>query len=349
MQRRSFLASAASAGLLLVSAPPRSGAEGLVGTVTVVGADSYVGGDVLRMLLKQKVPVTACVSPTSSISIPGDSKLLTVSKCDLMDEKEVSEVVRNSGTVIYAVEPRFRAPQQEAVDLKEAADRPEGSSMEVTGLSNVAKACLDQDVKKLVVLSSVCGKCRNQQQEQGGGSGGGRCEVCGRIEKGENAVQELYAADKGAARSYVIVRAGQLSFGERRGPREVELNQGLMKNGVISRLDVAEVLVASAMGDKVRDVSFECYYRDTAEPVDIYSSLQSCRSMGKTTRECFFGDAVDNKSPLSLDDVLQMPLQGSLFPTGREVVGLDYSSMLSQLTPDNAVPFDIDSIRYESA
>ena len=147
MQRRSFLASAASAGLLLISAPPRSGAEGLVGAVTVVGADSYVGGDVLRMLLEQKMPVTACVSPTSSISIPGDSKLLTVRKCDLMDVKEVSEVVRNSGTVIYAVEPRFRALQQEAVDLKEAADRPEGSSMEVTGLSNVAKACLEKDVE----------------------------------------------------------------------------------------------------------------------------------------------------------------------------------------------------------
>eukprot|EP00960_Hanusia_phi_P029170 747810-Hanusia_phi.AAC.4 len=184
---------------------------------------------------------------------------------------------------------------------------------------------------------------------QGGGSGGRRCEVCGGLAKGENAVQELYAADKDGTRSYVIVRAGQLSFGERRGPREVELNQGLMKSGVLSRLDAAEILVASAMGESARDVSFECYYRDTAEPVDIYTSLQSCRSMGKTTRECFFGDAVDNKSPLSLEQVLQTPLKGSLFPSGREVVGLDYSSMLSQLTPDNAVPFDIDSIRYESA
>eukprot|EP00960_Hanusia_phi_P029169 747810-Hanusia_phi.AAC.3 len=146
MQRRSFLASAASAGILLFSSPLPSAAQAQQGTVTIVGADSYVGGDVLRLLIKKGVPVQACISPTSSLNIEGDPKLVSVRRCDVNNEMQLQESVTNSRAVIYAVEPSSR-PAQQPVSLKESADRAEESSMEATGLNNVAKSCLAQDVQ----------------------------------------------------------------------------------------------------------------------------------------------------------------------------------------------------------
>ena len=59
--------------------------------------------------------------------------------------------------------------------------------------------------------------------------------------------------------------------------------------------------------------SFEVYYSDTAQPVDMYASLQNCKSQGKSVKQCFFGEGFDDSKTINLEDVLSRPLQGSLF------------------------------------
>ena len=71
------------------------------------------------------------------------------------------------------------------------------------------------------------------------------------------------------------------------------MNQGLSKSGIISRADLAEVVVTAASSDAASGKTFEVYYSDTAQPVDMYASLQTCKSSGKSVKECFFGKGFD--------------------------------------------------------
>ena len=64
--------------------------------------------------------------------------------------------------------------------------------------------------------------------------------------------------------SYTIVRPGMLSPGEKRGYKEVEFNQCVSKSGIISRIDLADVLVSAAETDNGARKTFEVYYKDKA-------------------------------------------------------------------------------------
>merc|ERR1712216_697182 len=102
-----------------------------------------------------------------------------------------------------------------------------------------------------------------------------------------------------------------------RGVQNVEFNQGVTKSGIISRLALAEVLVAAASSTGAGGKTFEVYYRDTAKPV-------------------------------SLDEVLKQPLQGTLFASGAEVQGNSYSDMFDKLKTDQDYGFDLNSLGSDS-
>jgi hypothetical protein len=114
------------------------------------------------------------------------------------------------------------------------------------------------------------------------------------------------------------------------------------------RLDLAEVLVAAASTDSGLGKTFEVYYRDTAQPVDMYASLKSCKELGKSVKECFFGEGYDESTPVSLDEVMKSPLKGTLFASGSEVQGNSYTDMLSRLQPDNQKAFDLSSLAADN-
>uniref|UniRef100_A0A7S4KXC8 Uncharacterized protein n=1 Tax=Guillardia theta TaxID=55529 RepID=A0A7S4KXC8_GUITH len=52
------------------------------------------------------------------------------------------------------------------------------------------------------------------------------------------------------------------------GVSSVELNQGDTKSGRIARADVAEICVESIFSKDAADTTFECYYKDTAKPLE---------------------------------------------------------------------------------
>jgi nucleoside-diphosphate-sugar epimerase len=230
-------------------------------------------------------------------------------------------------------------------DAEPAAD----ASIEDVGLVNVAKECLRLGIPRLVVVSSVCAKCQGEKADDGEqlDRGTASCDTCYRKQAGETVVRDLYvSAPKGV--SYSIVRPGLLSNGEKRGVESVEMNQGITKSGIISREDLAELLVAAAMSDGAARKTFEVYYSDTAQPVDMYASLLSCKESGRSVKECFFGEGFDEKSPVRLEDVLKRPLKGSLFAGGSEVQGRSYAEMFSRLQGDAEKPFDINSLASPS-
>ena len=77
------------------------------------------------------------------------------------------------------------------------------------------------------------------------------CDTCYRKQAGETVVRDPYVSAPTGV-SYTIVRPGLLSNGEARGVENVELNQGITKSGIISREDLAELLVAASSNEQRR-------------------------------------------------------------------------------------------------
>ena len=106
--------------------------------------------------------------------------------------------------------------------------------------------------------------------------------------------------------------------------------------------------MAAASTDNGLGKTFEVYYRDTAQPVDMYASLKSCKDLGKSVKECFFGEGYDESTPVSLDEVMKSPVKGTLFASGAEVQGNSYSDMFGKLQADNQKAFDLGSLASDS-
>jgi hypothetical protein len=96
---------------------------------------------------------------------------------------------------------------------------PVQAQVYAVGYRDLAKQCIANNVKHLVILDSVCTV---------------ESDTCNSMAMGEDALRDLYAkAPEGL--TYTIVRSGQLYNGESRGPEQIEVNQGGDKSGVISR------------------------------------------------------------------------------------------------------------------
>ncbi|MGB1597620.1 MAG: NAD(P)-binding oxidoreductase, partial [Promethearchaeia archaeon] len=136
--------------------------------------------------------------------------------------------------------------QGAAAYYQRTAAGPEESAEDV-GLVNVAAECVRQRIPRLVIVSSICAKCQRGRVSSLDGEqidrGAASCDSCYRKQDGEQAVRNLYASAP-AGLGYTVVRPGLLSRGPARGPSAVEFNQGTSKSGIISRADLADVLVA---------------------------------------------------------------------------------------------------------
>lgn len=230
-------------------------------------------------------------------------------------------------------------------DIAEPSD-----NVEDIGLVNVANEAIRSNVKRLIIVSSICAKCQRSDDTSGNGYGEpidrgfASCDACYKKQIGEERVRILYEkAPKHL--SYTIIRPGMLSPGERRGPSEIEFNQGISKSGIISRLDLADILVSVAFTNNGAKKTFEVYYKDTAQPVDMYKSLKTCKELGHSIRECFFGEGYNETEPLTMDKVMKMPQRGSIFISGTEVLGNNYNDMLKKLKKDVYIQYDINVLR----
>jgi nucleoside-diphosphate-sugar epimerase len=251
--------------------------------VAVIGASGYTGGDCVRSLVSRGLPVRAISrTPIPLENLP--TKLVSAVSADVTIPSTLPSALTGVSSVIFSASARkrFTSTGSDSADVQTYED------VEHLGLINVAKTCIDRNVKRLVVVSSSCVACKSTGAPEStvkvDKATGLSCSQCRSKRAGEDAVRELYAQANNPKVGYTIVRVGFLTTGEKRGVSQLELNQGESKTGIISRQDLADLLIAAASSPDSRGTTFECYYRDTAQPVDIAKSLVECRQLGKSTQ-----------------------------------------------------------------
>ena len=346
--------------------------------VVVFGASGYTGGDTIRALLEKNISVVAVTRRKVEIVNRENAKFnslviddldkknkITSIIADVINSNSINGIMKDADAVIFCAASRpsvkvITTPgidiskktmnYQKYVDTNISITAEPSNNVEDIGLVNVAEEAIRSNVKRLIIVSSICAKCQKNDDTSGNGYGEAidrgfaSCESCYKKQTGEERVRILYEkAPKHL--SYTIVRPGMLSPGERRGPQEVEFNQGISKSGIISRLDLADILVSSALTDNSSKKTFEVYYKDTAQPVDMYKSLKTCKELGHTIKECFFGEGYNETEPLTMERIMKMPQTGSIFISGTEVLGNNYEDMLSKLKKDVYVQYDINVLR----
>ena len=342
--------------------------------VVVFGASGYTGGDTIRALLEKNISVVAVTRRKVDIVDREHAKLNTLVIDDLDKKNSITSVIadvinpdtllgimKDADAVIFcaASRPKVKVIATPGVDISKktmkyaanaAAIAEPSDNVEDIGLVNVAEEAIRSNVKRLIIVSSICAKCQKNDDTSGNGYGEAidrgfaSCEACYKKQTGEERVRILYEkAPKHL--SYTIVRPGMLSPGERRGAKEVEFNQGISKSGIISRLDLADILVSASETDNSAKKTFEVYYKDTAQPVDMYKSLKTCKELGHSIKECFFGEGYNETEPLTMEKIMKMPQTGSIFISGTEVLGNNYTEMLDKLQNDVYVPYDINVLR----
>ena len=345
--------------------------------VVVFGASGYTGGDTIRALLEKNISVVAVTRRAVDIVDREHAKLnslviddldkknmVTSIVADVLKPETITGIMKDAESVIFcaASRPKVKVTATPGVDLSKrsmkynaiAADIPivaePSDNVEDIGLVNVAEEAIRSNVKRLIIVSSICAKCQKNDDSSGNGYGEpidrgfANCDACYKKQTGEERVRILYEkAPKHL--SYTIVRPGMLSPGERRGVGEVEFNQGISKSGIISRLDLADILVSAASTDNGAKKTFEVYYKDTAQPVDMYKSLKTCKELGHSIKECFFGEGYNETEPLTMEKIIKMPQTGSIFISGTEVLGNNYKDMLNKLKKDIYVQYDINVLR----
>jgi len=343
--------------------------EDKINKVAVFGASGYTGGDTIRTLINNNINVLAITRRNVEIvdrqnakintlvidDIKDKNKIKKVSGVDVLKQSTLDGILNGCDCVIFCAASRpsvkiTGTPGTDAFDkinnnITQNQIAEPSSNVEDIGLVNVAKEAIKSKVKRLIIVSSICAKCQIGKENYGEtiDRGFASCDTCYKKQTGEERVRNLYKNLPNNL-SYTIVRPGMLSPGEKRGPSEVEFNQGVSKSGIISRIDLADILVSAVKTKNSARKTFEVYYKDTAQPVDMYKSLKTCKEMGKSVKECFFGEGYNETTPLSIDKMLNTTIKGTIFPSGNEVLGNNYEKMLYKLKEDVYENYDITNL-----
>ena len=343
--------------------------EDKINKVAVFGASGYTGGDTIRTLINNNINVLAITRRNVEIvdrlnaksntlvidDIKDKNKIKKVIGVDVLKQSTLDGILDGCDAVIFcaASRPSVKITGTPGTDAFDKIDNnitqnqiaEPSSNVEDIGLVNVAKEAIKSNVKRLIIVSSICAKCQLGKENYGEtiDRGFASCDTCYKKQTGEERVRILYKNLPNNL-SYTIVRPGMLSPGEKRGPSEVEFNQGVSKSGIISRIDLADILVSAVKTKNSARKTFEVYYKDTAQPVDMYKSLKTCKEMGKSVKECFFGEGYNETTPLSIDKMLNTTIKGTIFPSGNEVLGNNYEKMLDKLKKDVYENYDITNL-----
>ena len=195
-------------------------------------------------------------------SYTGDtSGLLSVAPCDVtqLDVDALAALFNGCSAVIYAASASKKGGTAKAVDND--------------GVARVASASVAAGVPRCVVISSTA---TTRPKSLGYvftnlGVGG---NIMGEKRGGELATMAAFAGLSGASSpSYTIVRPGGLEEPKRNsvlGPSALELSQGDVFSGIISRADVAELSVELALSTaaNLRNTAVELYYTESVVEVE---------------------------------------------------------------------------------
>jgi nucleoside-diphosphate-sugar epimerase len=165
-----------------------------------------------------------------------------------------------------------------------APARGDPDAVDRRGLALVARACVENDVPRLVVISGagVTSKNRDSPAYKFLNAFGGRMDAKARgeaetvdsfkesrrrFEKNEFPNEALISG----CPSYTIVRPSGLLDKERRGVTSLAMNRGDVAAGFLSRGDLATCALACGFDARCAFASFEVYERGTAVPASTLS------------------------------------------------------------------------------
>ncbi|KAL3902841.1 MAG: hypothetical protein SGILL_010676, partial [Bacillariaceae sp.] len=192
-------------------------------------------------------------SAPEGTSLKNDN-LLTVAACNVKDISALSNNLKGCRGVIYAASASKQGGNPEEIDN--------------LGVVEAGNVCLSQNIARYVVISSTAttrpksmGYVFTNMMVNG---------VMTQKRLGEVGVQEAY--QKASASSYTIVRPGGLEEPKKNevlGPNALEISQGDVLAGIVSRADVAEVCVelVHSTANNLRNTAIELYYTESVVPV----------------------------------------------------------------------------------
>jgi hypothetical protein len=220
---------------------------GAGGPIAVVGATGRTGSLCVNACLRRGIAVKALTrtgvwnappTPDGAVTtFDGDtSQLLSIAKCDVKDIAALQTNIEGCRAVIYAA----------------SASKNGGSAYDVdnVGVVRTAEACLKANVSRYVVITSTA---TTRPKSLGyiftNLSVGGN--IMGEKRNGELGIIDSYKQKSASSPSpsYTIIRPGGLEEPKRNkvlGPSVLEVSQGDIFAGIISRADVAEFTVELA-------------------------------------------------------------------------------------------------------
>jgi NAD(P)H-binding len=292
LSRRDWLSTAAAsvtaASIFLPLQVQVADAESLLQPIAVLGANGRTGAHCVAACLSRGLPVLALTrsgswSPPAQLLASLDNKadkLLSVAACDIKDATELATRLNGCRGVIYAA----------------SASKSGGNAAEIDymGVVEAGKVCLAEKIPRYVVISSTATTRPKSLGYVFTNVMGG---IMDQKRLGEQGVQASYqqATSSSTSRdapSFTIIRPGGLEeakINEVLGPKALEITQGDVLAGVVSRADLAEVaveLVISA-APNLRNTALELYYTESTVPVA--QTFKSMMSSGVVPR--LHGDA----------------------------------------------------------
>lgn len=226
--------------------PSSFAAAGAVGSsssapIVVVGAGGKTGRLVLEKLKARGLYAVGVTRNGRDLGIGGST--ISYGSGDVTKVDTLQSAFKGASGVVFTASASKKGGDAAHVDY--------------LGVANTAKAALDNQVPRLVVVSS--GAVTRPES-----IGFKITNVFGRIMDykiaGEEAMREAYAAaPAGGKCSYTVVRPGGLSDKPSAGAKGVEVGQGDILSAEIGREDVAEVTVAVLLSAQAKDATIECY------------------------------------------------------------------------------------------
>jgi len=287
-------------------------------SIVVIGGSGYLGSECVKNLVYKKINVKSVSRNPIKINNINNNYIEYI-KADVTNKNSLINIISNSYGVIYCVNPKNK-------DYNEIC---------INGLLNVASLCILYNIPRLIVISASCISCNNNINKIDKICGL-NCEHCKAKQEGEILVKKMYI-NSNTISKYTFIRSGLLTFDEKRDIEQIEINQDFTKSGLISRIDLAELCINSIFNNNTINTTFETYYKNTIQPVDINKSLSMCISSGHSMEECFFGSYFKNKKPKDLNEVMNAPLKDTIFKTGNEMSGKTWNELFRNLKTDKLI------------
>jgi len=211
--------------------------------IAIIGAGGKCG-TLCTDILSKKQLYSRAITRSGRQILDKESNFVSYASGDVTNYEALKKVIENSSGVIFAAS---------ASGKKKGGD-PE--HVDYLGLYNTARACIECNVPKLVVISAgsitrpdfVGFKATNLFVKYVYGD-----KIMDYKIAGESVMRDLYAKNQSNNSAYCVVRPGGLSDASSEGPGAIHVSQGDVYSAEITRQDVAEVSVAALLKGKATD------------------------------------------------------------------------------------------------